>query len=60
MGKINYLSKIDDGKKFEKNTQTNALNILYTKEKEILPALVSNHNSAHKKNNSINDSNWRK
>ena len=34
---INYPSKIDDWKKFEKNNPTIALNILYIKEKEILP-----------------------
>ena len=31
-------------KKFEKNNPTIALNILYTKEKEILPAYISKHN----------------
>ena len=31
---INYPSKIDDWKMFEKNNPTIALNILYTKEKE--------------------------
>ena len=35
---INYPSKIDDWKTFEKNNQINDLNILYTKEKEICPA----------------------
>ena len=30
---IHYLSKIDDWKTFEKNNITNALNILYIKEK---------------------------
>ena len=32
---IHYLSKIDDWKTFEKNNITNALNILYIKEKEM-------------------------
>ena len=36
---INYPSKIDDWKTFEKNNLTIALNILYIKEKEICPAL---------------------
>ena len=35
---INYPSKIDDQKRFEKNNLTTVLNILYTKEKEILSA----------------------
>ena len=38
---INYPSKIDDWKTFEKNNPTIALNILYTKEKEICPAYIS-------------------
>ena len=38
---------MDDWYRFEKNSPTNALNILYFKEKEILPAYISNHNSAH-------------
>ena len=32
---MNYSSKIDNWKTFEKNNQTIALNILYIKEKEI-------------------------
>ena len=35
---INYPSKIDDWKTFEKNNLINDLNILYAKEKEICPA----------------------
>ena len=42
---INYPSKIDDWKTFEKNNPTIALNILYIKEKEIYPACISKHNS---------------
>ena len=42
---INYPSKIDNWKTFEKNNQTVALNILYIKEKEICPAYISNINS---------------
>ena len=38
---INYPSKIDDWKAFEKDNPTVALNILYTKEKEICPAYIS-------------------
>ena len=34
---INYPSKIDDQKTFEKNNPTIAINILYIKKKEILP-----------------------
>ena len=37
---INYSSKIDDWKMFEKNNPTMALNILYIKEKEIIPAYI--------------------
>ena len=43
---INYPSKIDDWKTFEKNNQTIALNILYIKEKEMLPGYILKHNSA--------------
>ena len=38
---INYPSKIDDWKMFEKNNPTIALNILCIKEKEICPAYIS-------------------
>ena len=58
-GEINYPSKISDWKAFEKNNPTIALNILYTKEREILPVYISKHN-AWKTNNSINDSKQRK
>ena len=43
--RINYPSKIDDCKTFEKNNPTIALNILYTKQKEICPDYISNINS---------------
>ena len=43
--KINYPSKIDDWKSFEKNNPTIARNILYIKEKEIFPAYISKINS---------------
>ena len=43
---INYPSKIDDWKTFQKNNQTIALNILYIKEKEMLPGYILKHNSA--------------
>ena len=42
---INYSSKIDDWKLFEKNNSTISLNILYTKEKERCPAYISKNNS---------------
>ena len=42
---INYPSKIDDWKMFEKNNPKIALNILYTEEKEIYPAYISKINS---------------
>ena len=40
---------MDDWKWFEKNNPSIAVNILYTKEKEILPAYISNHNSSREK-----------
>ena len=46
---INYSSKIDDWKAFEKKYPTIALNILYNKEKEIYPAYISKHNSTREK-----------
>ena len=42
---INYPSKIDDWKKFEKNNSTIAPNILYIKENEICPVYISKINS---------------
>ena len=45
MERINYPSKIDDWKTFEKNNRAVALNILCTKEKEICPAYISKRNS---------------
>ena len=46
---INYPSKIADLKMFEKNNPTTALNILYTKEKEICLGYISKTNSNCKK-----------
>ena len=46
---INYLTKLDDWKRFEKNNLTIALNILYIKEKAILPAYTSKQNSSREK-----------
>ena len=37
---IRYPSKLDDWKMFEKNNPTIALNVLYTKEREILRACI--------------------
>ena len=48
-GGINYPSKIDDWKKFGKNSPTIALNILYTKEKETFSAYISKHKSTCEK-----------
>ena len=42
---IHYPSEIEDWKRFEKYSQTIALIILYTKEREICPAYVSKINS---------------
>ena len=55
----NYPSKTDDGKTFEKNNPTIALNTLYIKEKEIYPAYISKPNSAREKK-FLNDSKWKK
>ena len=38
---MNYPSKIDDWKTVRENNAKIALNILYTKEKEIYPAYIS-------------------
>ena len=46
---IDYPSKIDNSKRFEKNNPTIALNILYVKEKEICPAYISKNNSNYEK-----------
>ena len=46
---INFASKKDDLKTFEKNNLTIALNILCIKEKEILQPNISKHNSTHEK-----------
>ena len=46
---INFLSKIDKWKTFEKNYWTIAPNILYIKEKEICPAYISKITSNCKK-----------
>ena len=50
---INYLSKIDDWRMFEKNNPTIALNILYIKEKEICPAYISKVNSKIEKQRNL-------
>ena len=46
---INHPSKIDDWRRFEKNNPAIAFNILLTKQKEILPAYISNHKSTCEK-----------
>ena len=46
---IKYSPKLDDSKSFEKNNPTIAFNILYTKEKEILPVYILNHYSIFEK-----------
>ena len=46
---INYPSKIDYWKSFEKNNLTISLNISYIKEKEIVPVYVLKHNSTCEK-----------
>ena len=56
---INYPSKLVDWNMFEKNNPTIALNILYTKEKEILPDYISKYNLTCEKK-TINDYKRRK
>ena len=46
---IKYPSKLEDWKMFEKNNLEIALNVLYAKDTEILPAYISNHNSIQEK-----------
>ena len=46
---IKYPSKLEDWKYFEKNNLEIALNVLYTKDAEILPASISSHNSVQEK-----------
>ena len=46
---IGYPLKTDYWKTFEKNYLRIAVNILYIKEKETLPAYISNHNSTIEK-----------
>ena len=44
---INFASKKDDSKKFEKNILTIPLNVLYIKKEKIYPAYVLKNNSNH-------------
>ena len=46
---INSPSKIDNWKIFQKNNSVIARNIFYIKEKEILPACTSKHDSTREK-----------
>ena len=46
---MNYPSKINDWKTFEKNNPTIALNILYIKEKEKCPPYISKNNSNYER-----------
>ena len=46
---INFPSEKDDLRKFEKNSVTIALHVLYVKKVKIYPAYVSKHNSNRKK-----------
>ena len=45
----NFSSEKDDWKKFEKNKQTIALNVLHAKEEKVYPAYISKHNSSREK-----------
>ena len=42
---INFTSKKDDYKIFERNNLTIAINVLYAKKEKLCPAYVSKHNS---------------
>ena len=53
---INYPSKTDDWKTFEKDDAIIALNILYIKEKEIFPACICKINLICVKQITLNDS----
>ena len=46
---MNYQSKIEDWKRFEKNSLRIALNVLYIKEKEIYTVYISKINSKSEK-----------
>ena len=46
---MNYRSKIDDWKTFEKNNLTISLNIFHIKEKDKYPAYISKYNSTREK-----------
>ena len=46
---INYPSKLDDSKTFEKNNAKISPTMFYTKEKEICPTCISNTNSTREK-----------
>ena len=46
---MNYQSKIEDWKRFEKNSKRIALNVLYIKEKEIYTVYISKINSKSEK-----------
>ena len=46
---IKYPSKLENWKKLEKNNSEIALNILYVKDTETLPAYISSHNSTQEK-----------
>ena len=41
-GTINYRSKLDDWKRFQKNNPTIALNVLYTKKKKYFQLIFRN------------------
>ena len=49
--KINYASKMDDLKTFEKNNPTIALDVSYIKEKEICPGYISKNLNCEKQIN---------
>lgn len=53
--KIQYPSKINDCKTFEKNNSTIVLNDLYIKEMEICPGYISNNKVKREKNYPFND-----
>ena len=42
---INFPSEKDDWKKYDKNSGTIAVNVLYAEKEKVYPAYVSKHNS---------------
>ena len=57
---IHFSSEKDDGKKFEKNDVTIALNVLYAKKEKYILFILQNITEIVKTKLFFNDSKWRK